>query len=102
MMGEIKVTGQDLLLSAASLAVIIGIALLILLIVATVFIFGSPLGIIAFISGLGIIGILIAISIISGFITIWYVIYALLKNFLSPKKENPDKGNYSMDRIKPS
>ena len=85
-MGEIKVTGQDVLLSAASLAVIIGIVLFLVLIIAIVFIFGSPLAMVAFVGGLGMVGIIIAISLISGFITIWYVGYSLLKNFLSPKK----------------
>jgi hypothetical protein len=91
---------KDLLIAAVSLFAILGISAAAILLILILFTAGSPMVLIGILAGLGIWGIFVILSVFFAVLSGWYIIYALIRNFICPEKETVQKGNYSIERIK--
>ena len=63
------------------------------------FVFGLPLAVMGIIAAIGVGGILLLVGIIFGIISVWYVLYAIIKG-MTEKEELVEKRDYTIDRIK--
>ena len=93
---------KDIFFAAASLAVVL--LILLLGVVAAIFLFtlGSPLLLLGGLVGLGALGLVALFGILVAIIGAWYIVYAFLKQQLGAKEEAPQKGDYTIERIKRS
>ncbi|MFH0884991.1 MAG: hypothetical protein V1861_04735 [Candidatus Micrarchaeota archaeon] len=92
---------KDIFLAAASLAAMLFLLLAGGAIVLFFFTAGSPLLLAGFLTGLGVMGLIALIGFLAALLGIWYIIYALMDNWIFAKKESkPESGNYALGRIK--
>lgn len=92
---------NDLMYAAGALAAVLFLALLGVLAAAFLFTLGSPLVLIGSLLAMGALGLVALFGVLMAFISLWYVVYALLKN-MGRKEEKPAKGNYTLDRMRKS
>ena len=94
--------GKDVFYAAASLAALLLIVLIGVLAAVFIFFFGSPLLLLGGIGALGLLGIFALAGILAALVSAWYVIYALLKGFMSggEKPAKPPKGGYTLGRVR--
>jgi len=92
---------KDILSAVASILIILIVVGLLVLAIVFLFTLGSPLVLIGLLLGLGIFGIGVLVGILIAMVMIWYALYAFIKDRMEGEKK-PEKGNYTLGRIKKS
>ena len=94
---------RDAFYAAVSLAAVLLILLLAAVAAAFLFTLGSPLVLLGSILALGVGGIMLLFGIAVAAVSAWYVVYAFLdSHFGGKKEESPQKGDYTLGRIRKS
>jgi hypothetical protein len=93
---------KDIFLAAASLAVVLFLLLVGVVAVLFLFTLGSPLVLLGSLLAMGVFGLIVLFGILAALVSVWYILYALLKTHFAGEEEKPPKGNYTLDRIKKS
>jgi membrane protein implicated in regulation of membrane protease activity len=91
---------RDAFFAASSFAIILLIALAAVLTVAFLFTLGSPLLLFGGLAALGLLAIPLLVGALAFFIGLWYIIYALMKEYSSKKEPEKKGGNYTLERIR--
>lgn len=92
---------KDLFLTVASLAMVLIILLAGAVLAIFMFTAGSPIMLVGVLGGLGLMGLVAAMGLLAAMAGVWYIIYALLDNWLFSKKSaKPESGNYTLGRVK--
>jgi hypothetical protein len=94
---------KDVMLAAASLAVVLFLILVGVIALVFLFTLGSPLMMLGGLLAMGALGIVALFGIAVALLSVWYVVYALLKYATGQKEpEKHPKGGYTLDRIRKS
>ncbi|MEW6036047.1 MAG: hypothetical protein AB1529_05520 [Candidatus Micrarchaeota archaeon] len=91
---------KDVMLAAASLAAVLFLILVGVIALVFLFTLGSPLMMLAGLLAMGALGLIALFGLLAALVSVWYVIYALLKSAMEQKAPEKQKGGYTLGRIK--